>query len=161
VRFPRTIRLDVSDTHVYEHAAEPEEWAVSGAFAFAGADPDSLNAKQRQAFARGFLGTTSFGRSTFVCVAEISDAEYQSVVAALADHAVSAYGAPDIETAMTAAREEAEFAASLCDHKINTLLSVERDIEDGRIVERFRVVHPPAEPRHAKIWTIADDVENA
>jgi len=30
----RTIRLDPSDTFVFERAAEPGEWAVSGAFAF-------------------------------------------------------------------------------------------------------------------------------
>ena len=31
----RTIRADASDTFVFERAAEPGEWAVSGAFAFA------------------------------------------------------------------------------------------------------------------------------
>ena len=35
MRFPRTIRLDASDERVFAQAAEPEEWAVSGAFAFA------------------------------------------------------------------------------------------------------------------------------
>ena len=31
LKFPRTIRLDPSDTFVFEWAAEPGEWAVSGA----------------------------------------------------------------------------------------------------------------------------------
>ena len=39
----RTIRLDPSDTFVFERAAEPGEWAVSGAFMFADADPDALD----------------------------------------------------------------------------------------------------------------------
>jgi hypothetical protein len=30
LKFPRTIRLDPSDTFVFERAAEPGEWAVSG-----------------------------------------------------------------------------------------------------------------------------------
>ena len=34
LKFPRTIRLDPSDTFVFERAAEPGEWAVSGAFVF-------------------------------------------------------------------------------------------------------------------------------
>src|SRR5262245_3275662 len=36
VKLLRTIRLDPSDTFVFDKAAEPGEWAVSGGFAFAG-----------------------------------------------------------------------------------------------------------------------------
>ena len=72
MRFPRTVRFDISDTRIYETAAAPDEWAVSGAFAFAGVDSETLVGKARQAFVRGFLGTTSFGWSTFVTVAEIT-----------------------------------------------------------------------------------------
>ncbi len=43
----RTIRLDPSDTFVFERAAEPGEWAVSGAFMFGDADPDMLTGKAR------------------------------------------------------------------------------------------------------------------
>ena len=35
----RTIRLDPSDTFVFDRAAEPGEWAVSGAFMFGHTDP--------------------------------------------------------------------------------------------------------------------------
>ena len=65
-----TIRFDASDCQVFERAAEPKEWAVSGAFAFADADPSTLTAKRRQSFSNGFLGTASFGWSTLVCVVE-------------------------------------------------------------------------------------------
>jgi len=34
VKLIRTIRLDPSDTFVFARAAEPGEWAVSGAFVF-------------------------------------------------------------------------------------------------------------------------------
>ena len=46
----RTIRLDPSDTFVFERAAEPGEWAVSGAFAFAQVDATRLEGKARAAY---------------------------------------------------------------------------------------------------------------
>lgn len=157
MRFPRTIRLDASDEHVFEHAAGPEEWAVSGAFAFADAEPDSLGGKARQAFKSGFLGTTSFGRSTLVAIGEITEPEFEAVVEALAGHFVAHYGAPSLEAARPAARVEAEFAAGLCEHKVNTLLAVERSFGSEGIIERFGVVEPKEPLSHAKIWTIVDD----
>ena len=57
MHFPRTIRLDESDAFAFPCAAEPGEWAVSGAFAFAERDPAGIGGKDRQAFANGFLGT--------------------------------------------------------------------------------------------------------
>ena len=62
----RTIRLDASDSFVFERAAEPGEWAVSGAFAFAHCDQAQLQGKARAAFRAGFLGLGSLGRSTLV-----------------------------------------------------------------------------------------------
>lgn len=157
MRFPRTIRLDSSDEAVFERAAAPGEWAVSGAFAFADAEPDGIAGKLRQAFANGFLGTTSFGWSTLVQVATIREAEYEAVVNALAAHFVGCYGAPSLAEALPAARAEAEFAAGLCEHRVGTLLSVERDFGNDGIAERFRTVVSPQAPDHAKIWTIIDD----
>ena len=63
--------------------------AVTGAFAFANADPAALIGKQRQAFANGFLGTTSFGRSTLVEVAEIDEAGHADVIQRLALHFIT------------------------------------------------------------------------
>jgi len=159
MRFPRIIRLDDSDSRVYEKLAVPGEWAVPGSFAFIDVDPDSLNGRQQEAFRRGFLGTVSFGRATLVMVDEISGQEYQAVVDRLASHFMRHYGAPDRETALTAAREEAGFAASLCEHEINTLLAMERKLEDASIVESFRVVNPPNAIDHAavKLWAVEDD----
>ena len=56
----RTIRLDPSDTFIFERAAEPGEWAVSGAFVFSSADLSSLQAGA-QRFRGGFLGIASLG----------------------------------------------------------------------------------------------------
>ena len=157
MRFPKTIRFDFSDTRTFERAAEPNEWAVSGAFAFADADPSEISGKHRQAFHNGFLGTASFGWSTLVAVAKIDPAQYQSVIDALAAHFVERYGAPSLAAAVPVARAEAEFAADLCDHDINTVLSVSRDYGDDGIVEQFRVIQPPLDPVHAKIWEIVED----
>jgi Family of unknown function (DUF6505) len=159
MRFPRIIRLDDSDSRVYDKLAVPGEWAVPGSFMFIDIDPDSLNGGQRQAFSHGFLGTASFGWGTLVMVDEISEREYREVVECLADRFMRDYGAPDRESALAAAREEAEFAASLCEHEINTLLAMERSIEDASIVESFRVVSPPNAIDHTalKLWAVEED----
>ena len=71
--FLKTIRFDNSDLHVFDNAAEPGEWAVSGAFAFADLPETIVTGKLKQAFANGILGTNSFGWSTLACIAEIDD----------------------------------------------------------------------------------------
>jgi hypothetical protein len=161
MRFPRTIRLDASDEHVFERAAAPEEWAVSGAFAFADTPPETLRGKTAQAFARGFLGTQSFGWSTLVAVAEIKPAELEAVIEALAQHFVDRYGAPSIAAARPAAEAEAAFAGSLCEHRLNTLLAVERTFGPDGIVERFRTIEPLKSGSHARIWSIVPDGDDA
>ena len=161
MRLPRTIRFDASDERVFERAAEPNEWAVSGAFAFADADPTALTGKARRAFVSGFLGTGTFGRSTFVAVAEITPDEFERVVQALAAHFVERYGAPSPAAALPVARAEAGFAASLCDgHKLNALLAVERAFGPEGIRERFRVIEPRRERPHARIWALVDDSDD-
>ena len=58
----RTIRLDPSDTFVFEQAAEPGEWAVPGSFVFWNQDPSSFEGKKRSAF-RGRVFRRSRRRS--------------------------------------------------------------------------------------------------
>ena len=79
----RTIRLDPSDTFVFEQAAQPGEWAVSGGFVFFAADPDQLSGKARTAFRAGFLGVTSLGWSTLVQIVEASESDRAALVDAL------------------------------------------------------------------------------
>ena len=68
----RVIRLDDSDLNVFDPAADIGEWAISGAFAFSDWTEADLVGKARQAFANGWLGLDSFGRSTFVAVAPVT-----------------------------------------------------------------------------------------
>ena len=158
--FPRTIRLDATDTQVFEQAAEPGEWAVSGSFAFADSGPGDLVGKRRVAFRSAFLGTGSFGWSTFVSVSDIDAASYEAVVQRLAEHFVARYGAPSVEAALPVARAEAEFAAGLAaEHRVNMLLAVEREMEENGIRERFRALQPPRPADHATIWSLVLDDE--
>ncbi len=157
MKFPRTIRLDTSDVYVFERAAEPGEWAVPGGFAFLEHDPAGFDNKEMLAFGTGWLGTESFGRATFVEVAEIAEGEFSQVVERLARHFVEHYGAPDLATALPVAREEADQAAALADHKLHTLLALERALDETGVVERFRVIQPARVRDHAKIWEIVPD----
>src|SRR3954452_21707004 len=84
LRFPRTIRLDPSDTFVFERAAAPGEWAVSGAFVFWNQDFDKLGQKQRVALRSGFLGIDSLGWSTLAVVTEATEAERLAMIERLA-----------------------------------------------------------------------------
>jgi len=142
LKFPRTIRLDPSDTFVFERAAEPGEWAVSGAFVFWNQDSSTLGQKQRVALRSGFLGIDSLGWSTLAIVTEATEADRQTMVERLAGQLLEKFGAPDLAAARLAAEEEVAFAASLCDHSPQTLLAVQRSIEDGEIRERFRTLKP-------------------
>lgn len=139
---PRTLRLDPSDTVIFDRAAEPGEWAVPGAFEFWEEDPAAMAGKRRQAFRGGFLGLSSFGWSTLVEVAAASALEREVAVSALARHIRSRHGAPDDAAARAAALEEIGFAESLCDgHAAGTVLALSRSLEEGEVRERFRTLH--------------------
>ena len=147
IRLPRTIRLDPSDTFVFDHPAEPGEWAVTGSFLFweadlASADLASLAGKARAAFRSGFLGVRSFGFSTLVVVSEASERERDEAVDALAKHIQEKLGAPDLEAARAAAGEEIAFAATLCRHEVNTIIAMHRTVEGGNVKEQFRTLRP-------------------
>lgn len=154
----RTIRFDASDAQVFAKSAGPDEWAVSGAFAFADLEGPPLG-KQRQAFANGFLSLESFGRATFVAVGDCSEAEQERLTLALAQHFVDHYGAPSQAVAVPAAEEEIGFALELCrDAPINQLFAVQRRLDEaGQIHETFRMVAPPGEAPHTKVWEVTSD----
>lgn len=159
MKFPRCIRLDSSDAYVFRRAAEPGEWAVPGSFAFADADPATLDGKDKQAFKSGWLGTESFGHSTLVEVAEIDEAAFFRIVERLARHFVETYGAPDLSAALPAARAEADDAAGLCAHKVHTLLALEREVTEAGLIERVHVLAPGRAADHARMWAIVPDEE--
>jgi hypothetical protein len=156
VKLLRTIRLDPSDKFVFEHAAEPGEWAVSGAFAFWEGDPAELAGKQRAAFRSGFLGVDSLGWSTLVQIVEAKDGDRATAVDALAQRLVDRFGAPDLATARKAAEEEVTFAQSLCDHPPDTLVAVHRTIDEGEIREAFRTLRPRAGPKPLRAFAFLE-----
>jgi Family of unknown function (DUF6505) len=154
----RTIRADASDTFVFERAAEPGEWAVSGAFAFARADPEALERKARAAFRSGFLGVGSLGWSTLAEIVEASEEDRLQAIEILAAQLLAHFGAPDIATARRAAEEEIAFAASLCDHPAGTLAAVSRSAENGSIREVFRLLGQSAGSGPTRVFDVVEVV---
>jgi len=150
----RTIRFDSTDEKVFPRAAAADELAVAGAFLFADDAPETLTGKRRQAFGSGFLGIESFGFATFAVVAEVPESDYGRAVELLAYRFFAELGAPDLETARAAAKDEIDFAAGLCAHPVNTVIAVERELDEDGIKERFRVVPAPREKDHAKVWKL-------
>ena len=138
----RTIRLDVSDTFVFEPAAEPGEWAVSGAFVFWNRDAASLQGKARTAFRSGFLGVSTLGWSTLVQIVEANEDNRRMVVETLARQLMTHFGAPTIDDATAAAEEELTFTESLCTQPVDTLIAVHRSFEESTVRESFRTLRP-------------------
>ena len=157
MKLAKTIQLDVSDTHVFERAAEVGEWAITGTFAFVDSDPSNWSGKQQLAFRAAWLGIGSFGNSTFVQVVEISTHEYEQAVQTLAMHLAEIYNAPSPEAATRAARQEIDDMAAMCDHPPGTLLAIERAIAEQNITEKTCVLAPSDESAQAKIWTLVED----
>lgn len=152
----RTIRLDPSDTFVFEHAAEPGEWAVSGAFAFWHRDPAALEGKARSAFRGGFLSVESLGWSTLVQIVEAQESDRAHVVATLAQQLLRHFGAPDIAAATAAAEDEVAFACSLCNQPQDTLIAVHRSHEDGEVRETFRTLRPREGAKPARAFSFME-----
>jgi len=156
MRLLRTIRLDPSDTFVFERAAEPGEWAVPGAFVFWDDDPEALEGKARAAFRAGFLGIVSLGHSTLVQVVEASEEDHRQAVETLAGRLVTHFGAPDLAAARIAAAEEVAFASSLCDHPADTLIAMNRSHEDGATRETFRTLRPRGGPKPLRAFSFLE-----
>jgi hypothetical protein len=163
VRLLRTITLDPSDTFVFAAAAEPGEWAVSGAFRFLDMDPAKLEGKERFAFRGGFLGVQSWGWSTLVEVVEATETEREALVEQLAGRLVERLGAPSLGAARIAAEEEVAFAESLCTHPPGTLVAVHRAVKDGDIREAFRTLRRREGIAHGKAFSFVEaaDAETA
>jgi hypothetical protein len=161
VKLLKTVRADPSDTFVFDKAAEPGEWAVSGALMFARLDPATLTGKARAAFLAGFLGIDSMGWSTLACVVEASDEDRSAAVELLAARLVEHFGAPDVAAARPAAEEEIAFTASLCEHPAGMLVAVSRRCEDGVIREAFRTLQSNGRPKPAPVFTFVPMADEA
>lgn len=152
----RTIRLDASDNFVFEHAAAPGEWAVSGAFVFWGSDASTLEGKARTAFRSGFLGVDTLGWSTLVQIVEASAADRANLVEMLAQRLVEHFGAPDLAAARAAAEEETAFVESLCTQPKDILVAVHRVYEDGEVREQFRTLRPRNGEKPARAFSFLE-----
>jgi len=154
----RCIQLDSTDTEVFPVAATPGEWAIPGAFVFLNDTDAELTGKRKQAFTNGFLGIESFGWSTLVEVASIDDLERHRVIEALARTFVDRYGAPDLDAALSVAREEVAYACESCEHPPGTLIVVRRELTDDGIVENLHRINPTAAGHEElKIWEWSPD----
>lgn len=156
IKLLRTIRLDPSDTFIFDRAAEPGEWAVSGAFLFWDADPAALEGKARVAFRAGLLGVSSFGWSTLAQIVEVEPDEREQAVALLADRLLADCGAPGAAEARAAAEEEFAFVTSLCSHRADTLIAVHRSYDGGEIREAFRSLRPKGGPKPLRAFAFLD-----
>ena len=151
MKFLRTVRFDDSDAQVFALSAEPGEWAVPGSFEFLDTDPQQLDGKLLQAFNSGFLGIGSFGWSSLVEIADISDDEFQQVIDRLAQYFIQHHGAPHIAAALPAASDEAHYASSVCEYPLHTLLAIEREFGDEGIVESLKVIQQRSADDHQRI----------
>ncbi len=157
----RTIALDPSDTFVFDVAADPGDWAVSGAFRFCDRDPAKLSGRDRSAFRSGFLGVQSWGWSTLVQIVHATEDDRRTLVELLTGQLVERFGAPDPATARLAAEEEVAFAQSLCTLPISALIAVRRSASDGEVRESFRRLQLREDQRHGKAFSfmeIEDDI---
>jgi hypothetical protein len=152
----RTIRLDASDTFVFDAAAEPGEWAVSGAFVFWHKDPATLDGKALAAFRSGFLGVNSLGWSTLVQIIETTETQRTALVDLLAEQLVRHFGAPTIAAAKAAAEEEVAFAQSLCTVPRDSIIAVHRAYEDGAVRESFRSLRPRDGAKPARVFSFLE-----
>lgn len=161
-KFLRAIRFDVSDTHVFPKVAGDHEWAIPGGSLFyhgPSGGPAQLTGKERQAFVSGFLALGSFGFSTIVSVADAEPDDINACQTLLADYLVREFNAPSEAAARALAADEIGFARDLAEGvDTNTLLAVKREVgEDGEIKEGFRIVIPPKDKPHTRIWDVVEE----
>jgi hypothetical protein len=157
----KTVRADPSDTFVFDRAAEPGEWAVSGAFAFAALDPTTLTGKPRNAYRGGFLGLSSLGWSTLVQVVDADERDRAIATELLTRQLVEHFGAPNLSMARPAAEEEIAFTVSLSRHPAGMLVAVSRRHEEGGTREMFRTLAPRMATGPIRVFALAkgEDVE--
>jgi hypothetical protein len=114
MKFLKAVRLDDSDDRVLAASgggARQGEWVVSGGYATC-----DLAAGHRAPGCRcdtTFIAAGALRRCTLAEVADMEEADYQAVQAALARHFLEELGAPTPAIALTAAEEECAYTADL------------------------------------------------
>jgi hypothetical protein len=112
----RAVRLDDSDEHVFRScgAAAEGEWVVTGGFAVCDFDaaPRCDPACHCES---SFVALGSRHRCSIAEVAEVTEAELEERIEALAWHLVKGWGAPSWEAAHAVAEEEVRHTAEVCE----------------------------------------------
>ncbi len=158
MKLAKSIKFDNSDAKVYERSANEGEWAIPGGFIFSFLKQEHIVGKVKQAFANGFLCMPSFGHSTFVCIASLTEDDYKLIVNRLSQHLLENYGAPNMNAALEAANQEIKFMLEVCDnHELGTLLSLRRNLGENGIKEEFRSVLKPESCAEQKIWSVDEN----
>ena len=87
-----------------------------------------------------FVGVESHGRCTLAEVAELDEAAYRQIIERLTRHFVDDLGAPTVEAARTAAEDEAEYTADLCESFSSEVwITVKRTPSDDGVKEHYSV----------------------
>ena len=137
----RAVRLDDSDDHVFRScgAAADGAWVVSGGFAVCDFD-GSPQCQPACHCESSFLALGSRHRCSIAEVTEVTDAEAEEQVQALAWHLVKAYGAPSWEAAHRVAEEEIRHTAEVCETLAPEVwITVKRARREGAIDEQYAV----------------------
>lgn len=145
----RLLRIVADDGSAgFGRRAQPGEWAVPGACAFAAEDPAQLPAARAAAFESGFLGLGSQGWSAEVEVVDIDARTLDGLTLRLAAWLREEVGAPDLDTALAVAREELDYALQLAaDAAPGSRLRVTRRLRDGDIHEEYRLLGSATQPQ--------------
>lgn len=139
----RAVRLDDSDEHVFRAcgAAREGEWVVSGGYAVC----DFSNAPRCEPSCHcesSFLALESRARCSIAEVVEVSEAELEAHVDALAWHLVRGWGAPSWEAARRLAVEEVRHTAEVCETLAPEVwITVKRSpsVDGGAVEEQYSV----------------------
>ncbi len=115
-KFLRAVRLDDSDDHLYRAsgAARDGDWVVTGGYAACDA-ARAPKCDPRCHCESSFVALADRARCSLARVVEVTDAELEAHVEALAWHLVKGWGAPSWEAARGVAEEEVRHTAEVCE----------------------------------------------
>lgn len=141
MKFLKAVRLDDSDDRVLAAgggAARQGEWVVSGGYATC-----DLAAGHRAAGCRcdtTFIVAGALRRCTLAEVADMNEADYQAVKAAVARHFLEDLGAPTPDIALAAAEDECAYTADLAQgFPAEVWITVRREPTDAGVGEHYSV----------------------
>ena len=140
MKFLKAVRLDDSDARIYAEeggAAEDGEWVVSGGY---GVCDLAAGHRRRPCHCdTTFIALKSHGRCTIAEVADI-DADAYSDLVELAQHFLNDLGAPSIEAAREASKDECAYTAELAaGFPAEVWITVKREPTTEGVGERYSV----------------------